>query len=89
MEKRIWKVHTNSYLSQMRIRIPPIDETEFDSDSDSDTGMSEEMSPATLPSETEVVHRTPLCSNLCILRQVQQFIVLGASVLFAILLYHV
>jgi hypothetical protein len=75
----------------LRIRIPPIDESEFDSDddSDSDTGMSEEMSPATLPSETQIIHRPTLCSNLCILRQVHQFILLLATVLFAILLYHV
>jgi hypothetical protein len=72
----------------LRIRIPPNYEEE-DSDSASDTGVSEEMSPAAFPSETEIVHRTPLCSNLCILRQVQKFIVLLTTVLFAVLLYHV
>lgn len=69
----------------LRIRIPPNPE----SDSDSDTGMSEEMSPTAFPSEPELVHRTPLCSNLCILRQVQKLICLGAAVLFAILLYQI
>lgn len=73
----------------LRIRIPPTIEEDLESESDSDTGMSEEMSPAALPSETEVVHRTPLCSNLCILRKVHQFIGLGATVLFAVLLYHI
>jgi hypothetical protein len=75
----------------LRIRIPEVKEEDFDSDddSDSDTGMSEEVSPATLSSETQIIHRTSLGSNLCILRQVQQFILLLATVLFAVLLYHV
>lgn len=73
----------------LRIRIPPSVEEDSDSDTDSDTGMSEEMSPATFSSETKVVHRTPLCSNLCVLRKVQQFIFLGATVLFTVLLYHI
>ena len=77
-----------SQMTPLRIRLPPLPESE-DSDSDSDSGMSEEMSPATLSSETQVVHRPPLCSNRCILRQVHQFILLLATVLFAILLYHV
>ncbi len=65
----------------LRIRIPPLP--------DLDPGMSEEMSPTTLPSESEVVHRTPLCSNLCIVRQIHKLILLGATVLFAVLLYHI
>ena len=73
----------------LRIRIPPTIEEESDDDSDSDTGMSEEMSPATLASETQIIHRAPLCSNSCILRQVDKFIGLFAIVLFAVLLYHV
>lgn len=75
----------------LRIRIPPTieEDSDSDSDTDSDTGVSEEMSPATLSSETKIVHRAPLCSNLCILRQVQQFVLLGSTVLLAVLLYHV
>ncbi len=77
-------------MTPLRIRLPPLPESsESDSDSDSDSGMSEEMSPATLPSEPELVHRTPFCSNLCCLRQVDKLILLGAIVLFAVLLYHV
>lgn len=68
----------------MRIRIPP-----SDPDSDSESSVGEEMSPATLASEPELVHRTPLCSNDCILRQVDKLILLGATILFAVLLYHV
>lgn len=81
MEKRICECPGGTE-SIMRIRIPP-------SDSDSESSVSEEMSPATLPSEPELVHRTPLCSNDCILRQVDKLILLGATILFAVLLYHV
>ena len=63
----------------LRIQIPLLP--------DSDTGVCED-SPTTLPSEPEFVHRPPLCSNLCILRQVQKLILLGATILFAVLLYQ-
>jgi hypothetical protein len=95
MEKRICELPDNVSTMALRIRIPPVSDSdsEFDSDSesdsDSDTGMSEEVSPAAFPSEPELVHRTPLCSNLCVVRQVHQLILLGATVLFAVLLYHV
>ncbi len=75
-------------MTPLRIRLPPLPESE-DSDSDSDSGMSEEMSPATFTGEPEFVHRTPFCSNLCCLRQIHKLILLGATVLFAVLLYHV
>jgi hypothetical protein len=75
-------------MTPLRIRVPPLPEFS-DSDSDSDTGMSEEMSPTTLTSETEFINRPPFCSNLCCLRQIHKLILLWATVLFAILLYHV